>query len=139
MVVTLRIGERIVEATVDASGRVTIDNQTFTVTPRDRGLFAVSNDEAAWNVAVEGPPDQRWVGVGGAVAIVEVTTGRSAARPRRRAGSDVMAAPMPATVVSIEVAPAQSVTRGETVVLLEAMKMELPVRAPRDGVVRAVN
>lgn len=49
-----------------------------------------------------------------------------------------MTAPMPATVVNILVAPGQEVAEGTTVLVLEAMKMELPIRAPRAGVVKAV-
>ena len=48
----------------------------------------------------------------------------------------MLAAPMPATVVRILVAPGDASPRGATVVLLEAMKMELPMRAPRDAIVR---
>jgi biotin carboxyl carrier protein len=48
-------------------------------------------------------------------------------------------APMPATVVRIQTAVGKEVTRGETLLILEAMKMELPVRAPADGTVTAVN
>ena len=54
----------------------------------------------------------------------------------RRDGS--LAAPMPATVLRIQTAPGQTVKRGDTLLILEAMKMELPVRAPSDGVVKAV-
>jgi 3-methylcrotonyl-CoA carboxylase alpha subunit len=46
---------------------------------------------------------------------------------------------MPATVVRVMAGAGARVARGETLVMLEAMKMELPVRAPRDGVVRAVH
>jgi biotin carboxyl carrier protein len=45
---------------------------------------------------------------------------------------------MPATVLAINVAPGQRVERNEVVMVLEAMKMELPVRSPRDGVVKSV-
>jgi biotin carboxyl carrier protein len=47
-------------------------------------------------------------------------------------------APMPATVVRVLVREGDRVEKGETLVLLEAMKMELPVRAPDAGVVAAV-
>jgi biotin carboxyl carrier protein len=46
---------------------------------------------------------------------------------------------MPATVVKIEVAPGQTVTKDSLLVMLEAMKMELPIRAPRDGRVIAIH
>jgi len=50
-----------------------------------------------------------------------------------------LTAPMPATVVKILVAAGQTVKHGDTLVVLEAMKMELPIRAPADAVVQAVN
>jgi 3-methylcrotonyl-CoA carboxylase alpha subunit len=47
-------------------------------------------------------------------------------------------APMPGTVLRVDVAPGDDVTAGQTLLLLEAMKMELAVSAPRDGTVAAV-
>jgi biotin carboxyl carrier protein len=38
----------------------------------------------------------------------------------------------------VNVEPGQRVTKGDLLVMLEAMKMELPVKAPRDAVVRAI-
>ena len=45
---------------------------------------------------------------------------------------------MPATVTRINVKPGDAVKRGDILVLLEAMKMELPVRASSGGTVRAI-
>jgi 3-methylcrotonyl-CoA carboxylase alpha subunit len=62
------------------------------------------------------------------------------ARGRRKAvhhGS--LSAPMPATVRRVQAAAGDSVKRGDTLLVLEAMKMELPVRAPADGIVTAVH
>jgi biotin carboxyl carrier protein len=50
-----------------------------------------------------------------------------------------MVAPMPATVTRLFVTAGDRVDAGQTVLILEAMKMELPVRAPRDGTVAAVH
>jgi 3-methylcrotonyl-CoA carboxylase alpha subunit len=50
-----------------------------------------------------------------------------------------LSAPMPATVISVNVAPGDDVKSGQTLIVLEAMKMELPVRAPGDGRIRAVH
>ena len=47
-------------------------------------------------------------------------------------------APMPGTVLAVKVAVGQSVKKGETVVLLEAMKMENEIPAPRDGVIASI-
>ena len=46
---------------------------------------------------------------------------------------------MSATVVRIEVQPGAHVEPGDTLVVLEAMKMELPIRAPRAATVRAIH
>jgi propionyl-CoA carboxylase alpha chain len=46
--------------------------------------------------------------------------------------------PMPGLVVSIEVAVGQEVKAGETLAVVEAMKMENVLRAERDGVVKAI-
>jgi 3-methylcrotonyl-CoA carboxylase alpha subunit len=46
---------------------------------------------------------------------------------------------MPATVLKILVQPGAAVDRGETLIILEAMKMELPLRAPEAGIVEAVH
>jgi biotin carboxyl carrier protein len=49
-----------------------------------------------------------------------------------------LAAPMPATVMDVKVAPGDQVARGDVLITLEAMKMELPIRAPRDARVPSV-
>jgi propionyl-CoA carboxylase alpha chain len=46
--------------------------------------------------------------------------------------------PMPGLVVSISVSEGQEVKAGETLAVVEAMKMENVLRAERDGVVKAI-
>jgi len=46
---------------------------------------------------------------------------------------------MPATVRRINVSPGDRVERGATLIVLEAMKMELPVRAEAAAMVEAIN
>jgi len=60
-------------------------------------------------------------------------------RGSERHGRYELNAPMPATVIKILVAPGQAVRHGDTLVVVEAMKMELPIRAPGDATVKAVN
>jgi biotin carboxyl carrier protein len=88
----------------------------------------------AWTAAAG---DTRWVFLDGEVFEFEV---QAEGRRRRGAGHyGSLAAPMPATVLRVEAAPGDAVRRGDTLVILEAMKMELPVRAPADGTVKAVH
>ena len=54
-------------------------------------------------------------------------------------GDGTIAAPMPGTVLSVAVEPGQQVAEGESLGVLEAMKMELALRAPFDGVVTDVD
>ena len=61
------------------------------------------------------------------------------AAPAGAAGSVVVAAPMPGTVVNVVVSAGQSVKAGDDLVFIEAMKMETPVKAPQDGVVATVD
>jgi acetyl-CoA carboxylase biotin carboxyl carrier protein len=48
-------------------------------------------------------------------------------------------AEMVANVMSVHVAPGDTVQPGDTVVLLESMKMEIPVLSEHGGTVRSVN
>ena len=54
-------------------------------------------------------------------------------------GGNVVKAPMPGKVLSVLAIAGAEVTRGETLAVLEAMKMEHALVAPRDGVVEAVH
>lgn len=64
------------------------------------------------------------------------------ARPGGDGGAleaDALTPPMSATVTRIAVAVGQTVAVSDVLIALEAMKMELPIRAPRDGVVSAIH
>jgi len=50
-----------------------------------------------------------------------------------------LTAQMPGQVRALLVAKGDSVTRGQTLVILEAMKMEIRVAAPSDGKISRVN
>ncbi|MCR5433167.1 MAG: biotin/lipoyl-binding protein [Bacteroidaceae bacterium] len=60
----------------------------------------------------------------------------AAAKPA--AGASVVSAPLPGTVTKILVQPGQAVKAGETVLTMEAMKMENNITAETDGTVKAI-
>lgn len=84
--------------------------------------------------------------------VTVVNAPRPSAAPRTESGAKVISkpsalaaggyqikAPLPGTVLSVAVKVGQSVKASDTVVVLEAMKMENVIFAGRDGVVSAVN
>ena len=54
------------------------------------------------------------------------------------AGGEKVAAPMPGTILSVNVANGATVKKGDVLMILEAMKMENEIMAPCDGVVSGV-
>ena len=54
-------------------------------------------------------------------------------------GESTVTAPMPGTVIRVEVAPGDAVRARQPLVVLEAMKMEIPVHSPFEGTVKAVH
>jgi len=53
-------------------------------------------------------------------------------------GADRVLAPMPGRIVVARVQPGDAVAAGQEVMVVEAMKMELSLKSPRDGVVAEV-
>lgn len=55
------------------------------------------------------------------------------------AGSIEVTASVPGKVFKVEASVGQAVKAGDPIVILEAMKMEIPVVAPEDGTVASIN
>ena len=53
-------------------------------------------------------------------------------------GSDTVVAQMPGTIIDIDVNVGDTVTRGQKLLVLEAMKMENEIVAPKDGTVNEI-
>lgn len=122
--------------TVDEGGVVLVDGAPVHVKVMSGGEIRLGETGSvrAW-VAAAG--DARWVYLDGRVYEMDVEV---AGRRRRTASSHgSLSAPMPATVVRVDVSAGAKVRRGDTLVILEAMKMELPIRAVSDGTVASVS
>lgn len=63
----------------------------------------------------------------------------AAPAPAAGAGSVTVTASVPGKVFKVEASAGQSVKAGDNIVILEAMKMEIPVVAPQDGTVASIN
>ncbi len=101
---------------------------------------------ARHNVVVE--VDGKRVEVSLPTKLIPTTGGATAlaAPPKRRASSavstvtgDTVKAPMQATVVKIAVKDGDRVVKGDLILVLEAMKMEQPLTAHKDGVISGLN
>ena len=79
-----------------------------------------------------------WVFIDGRTYLVEPEAREASGRPQATDDQIALSAPMPATVLAIKAAPGQEVAAGDLLVLLEAMKMEVPIKAPRAGRVKSV-
>lgn len=55
------------------------------------------------------------------------------------AATDVARSPMPGAVVSLAVGPGDAVKAGDTLLIIESMKLETAIKAPRDGVIESVH
>jgi len=105
------------------------------------GVFSVMVDNRREIIYVAGSPRDRWAAWNGNVYRVIPDTGTRSEQHVSPIGpaAHSLVAPMPATVVSVLVTPGARVVKGESLILLEAMKMELPIRALGDGTVKAIH
>src|SRR5919197_2010817 len=68
----------------------------------------------------------------------ESETPRAAERASAPGALAGLTAPMPGRVVAVRAAVGERVTRGQEILVVESMKMENAIRAPREGTVKKV-
>jgi len=124
------------------------DRVRFTGSPDD--LVVSEIGEGRWSVdrVASGAPrllasavssgEVVWVGIDGFAIEFRVRADTGLPRTATR-DQDALSTPMSATVVGVRVRAGDRVEAGDTLLVLEAMKMELPIRAPRAATVRAVH
>lgn len=110
---------------------------TFTVTPRADGRWTIEHAGQKTVATVAKSPGGVWIGINGTTAQWQAQPASS--RVRHVTVDDNVRSPMSATVVRVLTTAGAAVAEGDTLVVVEAMKMEMPLRATRDAVVRAVN
>ena len=108
------------------------------VTPLGNGRYLIQQGTSSQLAFAVTAGRETWVFLDGRAYVV-AASGQTSTRGATADDANALAAPMPATVVKIEVTPGQTVQRDDLLVMLEAMKMELTIRAPRDGVVKAIH
>jgi len=140
-----RIGEHAALRWQTSVGDVVLDGDQATVdsgdvvtaTAEQHGaelVLTVNGRTETWLCVQDGAT--LWVGRGGAAwAVTEL----SAERTRATAAGDAeLHSPMPGTVIAVHVEQGAQVQAGESLVVVEAMKMEHTIRAPHAGTVSAL-
>ena len=80
---------------------------------------------------------KRWVTVDGQTRMLTKTSGAKQGVRHDHAGG--LIAPMPGQIRSVAVSVGDAVKKGQTLLTMEAMKMEIRIQALKDGVVKSVS
>lgn len=137
------------------------DSRAFNVELRDGGILRVSSGEDAYEVScarltdnhlsleINGSRidafvlrDDRGKTVmikGVSYQIVDADRIQSAGKGAREESPGEVTSPIPATVVAIKVSEGDAVKKNQPVIVVSAMKMEMTLKAPYDGVVTRIN
>ncbi len=134
---------------VEDDGRVTVGDQAFFVDLKaidEQALFSLLIDHESYELVVDQQQGGFRVLLWGEmyeVAVEDEQPRRTRTRKPRPAvlpdGECVVRTPIPGLVVQVPVSVGQQVSAGEVLVILESMKMENELLAPRQGIVKAVH
>ena len=105
---------------------ITVNGTAYEVTVEENGNAAAPVAAAAPKAAVPAPK-------------AAPAAAPKAAAPAAGAGSVKVSAAVPGKVVKIVASVGQSVKAGDSVVIVESMKMEIPVVAPQDGTIASID
>jgi acetyl/propionyl-CoA carboxylase alpha subunit len=111
----------------------------------DKAMYSLLVDNVSYEGLVEESGGRYDVLLWGALYSVKVMDEReqrlanSSAGFVEDGGEVVIRAPMPGLIIDVPVQPGQEVEAGQTLVILESMKMENELKTPRAGKVHAVN
>ena len=132
----LSSGEEVADVRIEGDSAL-LDNRrvTFEVSRRDGRLEAIRIGQDVFRIRVAREKERVFVWCAGEVREF-LRAGRRSARMVEAAGG--LAAPMPGRVRRIVAKAGSSVARGDVILILEAMKMEHAIRAPRAGTVARI-
>ena len=112
--------------------KVTLNGRTYEVEVEAGKAMLLDEYEAIVPTAAPAAP------VAAAPVAAPAATPAPAAAPAVTAAGEAVTAPMPGTILKVNVAQGQAVKEGELLVVLEAMKMENEIFAPKSGTVAQV-
>jgi geranyl-CoA carboxylase alpha subunit len=137
--------------------KITFDNNTIDITPSGTGKsYRVTMGDKTVDVEILGAQNgkldllidgervvayvssdnaKRWVTINGRTTLLTKSSGtkRSGAKHEH---SGELTAPMPGQVRAVNVSEGEAVVKGQTLMVLEAMKMEIRIQSSADGKVK---
>lgn len=147
---TLRVGAAapvtvLIEGTADAAGVTIGDRASVSANllpvPGEPHRYSVELNGRAGVVDIVTDGDDIWVGADGAAFRIRVQSAQAqladrlaAAKPSAGTADPAVRSPMPGTVISVNVDDGSIVAAGDTLIVVEAMKMEHRLTAALDGV-----
>jgi biotin carboxyl carrier protein len=79
---------------------------------------------------------KRWVTISGQTFVLTKSSGVRRDGHGHHHAAGELTAPMPGQVRAVNVSEGDAVTKGQTLLVLEAMKMEIRIHSPQDGIVK---
>ena len=116
--------------------RLTVHGETYHIALTGMGHHGVGQRPVY--LTIDGMPEEVMLERTASGEGEERTTARAPAKRPPPTKPGHVASAMPATVAAVQVAPGDSVKKGETLLVVEAMKMETEIKSPMDGTVSAV-
>ena len=117
-----------------------------TIPPYSGPGASIPEDESRETVVVEVGGKRLEVSLPGGLGAIGSGPAKAKKAPSRKkgaagggAGGNSVVAPMQGTIVKIAVEEGQEVAEGELVLVLEAMKMEQPINAPKSGTIKGIS
>ena len=101
--------------------------------------YTITVNGTAYDVTVEEGTGAAAAAVPKALQAAPKAAPKAAAPAAGGAGSVKVTASVPGKVFKVEASVGQAVKKGDSIVILEAMKMEIPVVAPQDGTVASID
>ncbi|MBR5106500.1 MAG: biotin/lipoyl-binding protein [Bacteroidales bacterium] len=109
-----------------------------TVNPKEGKLFDVTVNGATYEVESENAPVAA-PAPQPAAAPVQAAPAAAAAPAKPAGAGEKVASPLPGVIIEISVKEGQQVKAGQKVAILEAMKMENEIPAPKDGTITDIH
>lgn len=138
------VNERRFEIEILADGKITVDGKPHDIDFLDIGeeRFSVIKDYRSAELVVEEVPTGLQVLMEGRIYEAQVLDERALLMANRKGGikaktGDIIA-PMPGLVVEVTVKVGDHVSEGQTLVILESMKMQNELKALREGIVTSI-